>query len=253
MDKPLISVITIAMNVKDDLVRSVLSVRAQTGVVYEHIVIDGGSTDGTVDWLRQDGHPNVQWISEPDKGIYDAMNKGIDRAQGDWLYFLSGGDQVLPGVFERVAPLLTPDLDALVGNIRQTDGGRFYGTFSEAMLISNLIHHQAAFYNRRLFANYRYDPALRAMSDYELNLLLYLQHKHVRVVDIDMGLCDMTGISSGLFRSLMESHHVKVKHMGVLQASRYSLILAWKYLVIYLKRIKRELTSRKSVKIQSLT
>ncbi|KAB7732818.1 glycosyltransferase [Rudanella paleaurantiibacter] len=241
MDKPRISVITIAMNARDDLVRSIMSVREQTGVAYEHIVIDGGSTDGSVEWLRQDNHPCVRWISEPDKGIYDAMNKGIDRVRGEWIYFLSGGDRVLPGVFERVGPLLMPNLDVLVGNIRQTDGGRFMGTFSEAMLVSNLIHHQAAFYNRRLFDSFRYDTSLRAISDYELNLMLYLEKKNVKVVDMDMGLCDMNGISSGLWRSLTESHQIRAKHMGQAQASLYSVVLGWKYLMLHLRRLKQGL------------
>ena len=237
---PLISIITVSLNARQALSQTINSVRAQAGTLLEHIIVDGNSSDGTANWLRAEAFSSVRWISEPDAGIYEAMNKGLNLAQGEWVFFLCAGDELVPGVLERIAPLLNPSLDGLIGHVLQADAGRFYGTFSEAMLISNLIHHQAAFYNRRLFDQFRYDTRLRSMSDYELNLLLYKQQKNVQVVDIDVSLCAEQGISAGLLRSLYESNLIKYRHLGFWQGSWYGGILAWKYLIIYLKKIKKK-------------
>ncbi|MCY7358262.1 MAG: glycosyltransferase [Rudanella sp.] len=236
---PLISVITITLNDQPRLPQTIASVAGQTGASVEHIIVDGNGNDGTADWLRQNSFPLVRWVSESDTGIYDAMNKGLDIARGQWIYFLGAGDELLPGSFDRIAPLLTNNLDALVGHVRMVGGGRFIGTFSEAMLVSNLIHHQAAFYNRQLFDTFQYDISMKAMSDYELNLLLYLHRKDVCVIDLDMALCDVQGISAGLMQSLWESNRIKYRHLGLWQGTRYGAILAWKYGMIYLKKLKK--------------
>lgn len=235
---PLISVITITLNDKPRLPQTIASVEAQTGVSVEHIIVDGNGHDGTADWLRQTDFPLVHWVSETNSGIYDAINRGIELANGDWIYVLCAGDELLPGVLAQVAPLLTPNLDLLAGHVRMAGGGRFTGTFSEAMLVSNLVHHQAAFYNRRLFNQFRYDTSMRAMSDYELNLLLYLHQKNVRVIDLDMALYDVQGVSAGLMQSLWESNRIKYRHLGFWRGTYYGAVLAWKYWIIYLKRLK---------------
>ena len=89
---PLISVVTICYNAKNDLEKTILSVLSQTYQDIEYIIIDGGSTDGTVDIIHKYSERLFYWISEPDKGIYDAMNKGMDRATGSWINFMNAGD-----------------------------------------------------------------------------------------------------------------------------------------------------------------
>ncbi len=239
MAAPLISVITVTLNARADLAQTIASVQGQTGASFEQIIIDGNSSDGTAAWLRHENFPHLNWISEPDGGIYEAMNRGIESAKGDWIYVLCAGDELLPGVLAKVTPMLTPDLDLLAGHVQMAGGGWFTGTFSEAMLVSNLIHHQAAFYNRRLFDTFQYDTSMKAMSDYELNLLLYLHKKNVRVIDLDMALYDAQGISAGLVRSLWESNRIKYRHLGFWLGNRYGAILAWNYGIIYLKRLKK--------------
>ena len=88
---PLISVVTICYNAKNDLEKTILSVLSQTYQDIEYIIIDGGSTDGTVDIIHKYSERLFYWISEPDKGIYDAMNKGMDRATGSWINFMNAG------------------------------------------------------------------------------------------------------------------------------------------------------------------
>ena len=89
---PLISVVTICYNAKNDLEKTILSVLSQTYQDIEYIIIDGGSTDGTVDIIHKYSERLFYWISEPDKVIYDAMNKGMDRATGSWINFMNAGD-----------------------------------------------------------------------------------------------------------------------------------------------------------------
>lgn len=91
--KPLFSIITVTYNAASTLPPTIASVMEQTCDLYEMIVVDGASTDGTLDLLREYTNANLRWISEPDKGIYDAMNKSIAMAEGEYLIFLNAGDR----------------------------------------------------------------------------------------------------------------------------------------------------------------
>src|ERR1044071_1031705 len=102
MNSPLISVITTTFNSGSKIAATVASVLSQKKELYEYLVIDGGSTDGTLAHLRAQG-PALRYLSERDEGIYDAMNKGIRLTTGKFLYFLGAGDRLLPGVLEAVA------------------------------------------------------------------------------------------------------------------------------------------------------
>src|SRR5947208_15314600 len=98
---PKISVVTPTFNGIATLRETIESVLAQDYKNWEHIVIDGGSTDGTLDLLRH--YPHLQWVSEPDKGHYHAMNKGIDRAAGDVIAMLNSDDRYRNGALTKVA------------------------------------------------------------------------------------------------------------------------------------------------------
>lgn len=103
---PKISVVTVNLNDRIGLERTLTSVRAQSYEKYEHVVIDGASTDGSLDvWMTQcSSDPRCSILSEPDNGIYEAMNKGIGRITGDIVQFLNAGDTLVDSfVFERVA------------------------------------------------------------------------------------------------------------------------------------------------------
>jgi glycosyltransferase involved in cell wall biosynthesis len=91
-DKPLITVITVVFNGEEFLEETIKSIINQTYPNIEYIIIDGGSTDSTLDIIRKYEHAIDYWVSEPDNGIYDAMNKGISIASGDWVNFMNAGD-----------------------------------------------------------------------------------------------------------------------------------------------------------------
>ncbi len=94
INTPLISIITVVFNGKNDIEKTILSIKKQTFTDFEYIVIDGGSTDGTLDVINQYTHLITNFISEPDKGLYDAMNKGINLAKGKFLWFMNAGDEI---------------------------------------------------------------------------------------------------------------------------------------------------------------
>jgi len=97
------------------------SINDQSGVEFEHIVIDGGSSDGTVEWLKQQN--NIKWISEKDKGMYDAINKGLILAKGDILAYLNCDEQYLPGTLSKVNEYFNKNgnVDILFGSFLVVD------------------------------------------------------------------------------------------------------------------------------------
>ncbi len=109
-----ISVVTATLNRRDFLPRCIESVAAQSYADKEHVIIDGGSTDGTVEILREYAaeYPHIRWISEPDDGLSQALNKGLALASGDAVGVLGDDDYYLPGALERVAAELAAHPDA---------------------------------------------------------------------------------------------------------------------------------------------
>ena len=92
LSNPRLTVITVSYNAKETIEQTILSVAAQSAEGIEYLVIDGASSDGTADVLRRHSHHIDHWVSEPDNGIYDAMNKGIAMARGEWIMFLNADD-----------------------------------------------------------------------------------------------------------------------------------------------------------------
>lgn len=142
------------------------SLEAQTFQGFEWIVIDGASRDGTQDYLAT---TKSKWISEPDTGIYDAMNKGIAIASGDYLLFLNAGDALAgPGTLKDVADGIRDD-DFIYGDSLE-DGHIRPARPPERALLGMFAHHQALFYRRAVIGDLRYDTAYRIAADYKFTL-----------------------------------------------------------------------------------
>lgn len=217
-DLPLISIITVVLNSATHLEYAIRSVIEQDYNNIEYIIIDGGSKDGTLDIINKYENQIDYWLSEPDLGIYDAMNKGIERAHGAWLYFL-GADDVLyaPNIIVQFARCFASDVSVVFGDICYPDGRKVRSSLGPRTLLHNTMHHQGAFYNSRLFDDWRYDNRLKIVADYELNLLIYLRReKHVRY-DETVAKCDDRGVSQTLLDTMQaETDSVRGRHVAPL-------------------------------------
>lgn len=124
---PVLSILTVVYNGAALLPGTIESVRCQSSPNIEYWVVDGGSKDGTPDIIRRyaEQMPNLRWISEPDKGLYDAMNKALHLATGDFVWFLNAGDHLhAPDTVEKVLACLTPTTDVLYGDTLLVDEAR---------------------------------------------------------------------------------------------------------------------------------
>lgn len=180
----LISIITVHRNQCSNLQRTLESVQEQDYPKVEHIVIDGASTDGSLDLIRQYDSVLAYWVSEPDSGIYDAMNKGIRVARGEYLLFLNAGDVFYSPSALREAVQLFPDkpTDILYGKVwyetqkRRLEIQEYPAQPTLAYLAWKGFCHQAMFFKRELFDQSRYDESLRILADWKFYTLAIALH-----------------------------------------------------------------------------
>lgn len=199
-----VSIITVCRNEKN-IRYTCESVVNQTYDNYEWIVIDGKSTDNTIDVLNEYKDKIDIFISEPDNGIYSAMNKGIDRASGEWLIFLNGGDQfcefdVLKKIFGSCNYC---EASVLYGNEERYErDGRHYvynlpNTIPRYFLCYQAFAHQSMFYRRELFEKYGgYDESYRITGDSEKNTQLLVSNEKFQKIDITVSTFVLDGISN---------------------------------------------------------
>ncbi len=169
---PLLSIITINFNNKDGLHNTLASVSRQSFRNLEHIVIDGGSTDGSKEVIESFKSSITYWVSEKDRGIYNAMNKGIVQAKGKYIQFLNSGDifthtTVLEKVFstERVADIVYGDIDYIFPNGRKRYQSLHGDRLTMAHFFADTIAHPAAFIKRQLFDDGMFDDQLSIVAD----------------------------------------------------------------------------------------
>jgi glycosyltransferase involved in cell wall biosynthesis len=202
-----LSIITINWNNAVGLKKTMESVIAQSCQNFEYIVVDGGSSDGSVDIIKNyDNIPNLKWISEKDKGIYNAMNKGIKMASGEYVQFLNSGDSltdkdVVKRMLDEVEKNGHPDI--MTGNLLK-DYGKVIIRDSNSLDKINLWHfyngsinHPSSYIKLELFEKYGlYDESLRIVSDWKwfMNVIVFNDVKPV-FVNVDVVLFDTNGIS----------------------------------------------------------
>ena len=153
--------------------RTYRSITSQTCTDFEWIVVDGESKDGTVAFLRSQGSPYIHWKSEPDVGLYDAMNKGIEMAGGEYLLFLNAGDELAgPDVLEKTTATIKAEdrPDLLYGNsYERTIDGQLHKKISgpyRRIWYGMFTHHQSIFYKRSTVGSLRYRLEYPICSDY---------------------------------------------------------------------------------------
>ncbi len=170
-DIPLISIITVTLNAVNHLEHCIKSVINQKYPRIEHVILDGGSTDGTLEILTKYNSNLAFWKCEPDKGIYNAMNKALHYIHGNWVLFL-GADDVLFEGFSQMAFNLKKTNCIYYGMSKWKD--KISGKkFTAYMLTKGNICHQSIFYPIRVFEKYHYDERYKVRADYVLNMQLW--------------------------------------------------------------------------------
>lgn len=191
-----LSIITVNFNNNNGLKATISSVEEQSFSSYEHIIIDAGSTDGSLETIKQyaDGNPHVTfWVSEHDEGIYDGMNKGIDHANGEYLYFLNSGDILIGDVLNRIpfdgTQYIYGDVRISFPNGRIVDIESPYPLDPVFIILKDTICHQVCFIHRSLFQNQRYRTDYILASDWihivENIILKGCSYKHIPIYIAD--------------------------------------------------------------------
>ena len=204
-----LSIITVNLNNLEGLKKTYDSVVSQTFTDYEWLVIDGGSTDGSREFIEQHQDKFAYWCSEPDKGIYNAMNKGIIHAQGEYLNFMNSGDCL--ACEETLARVLVPNHteDIIYGvTVNNHRNGSVIrppkkGQIHWYELYPIAIHHQSAFMRKELFQKVGlYDEELKIASDARWFAMAILHHKATyKYIPVKIAIFEGGGISASAVSS----------------------------------------------------
>ena len=258
---PLLSIITITRNNADGLEKTLRSVWNQTRKDFECVVVDGASTDGSVEIIEHYStlfQDRMRWVSEPDKGIYNAMNKAIRMASGDYLQFVNSGDilasddvtermhialennqrpAILYGNMLKDMPKGVIVRDKCFAGQEMTMLGFYVGT----------LNHSPAYIRRSLFEQYGpYDETLKIVSDWKwyLKAIVFGEEKPV-YADIDVTLFDMTGISeTNKVLIAEERNHVLDQFLPTAILADYK---KWTPSIRQMIRIERHLWAKKLI------
>lgn len=195
------SIVTVTRNNLSGLQATGDSLHVQTSRDFEWIVVDGASADGTVEYLTsqacpQPGEEGLRWLSEPDAGIYDAMNKGIARAQGDYLLFLNAGDTLAtPDTLEKIKIFLADkNPDFIYGD--SLEDNRIKKARSHKHILTGMItHHQAMLYKRQTAGNARYDKTFKIAADYKFTLQHLTKSREILYCPFPVCIFEQGGIS----------------------------------------------------------
>ncbi len=209
------SIITINYNNREGLRKTIESVINQTYTDFEYIVIDGGSTDGSVEVIQQYADKIGYWVSEPDKGIYNAMNKGIVQAHGDFLIFMNSGDCFYnTHILENMANQCTADI--IVGRVANADQNGQRTSYSIRIKNASMFHffnstlpHQGSFIKRSLFHNHLYDETLKIVSDWKFFMeCAVFQDCDIKLTDVIIADCEYRGASNNMQKLQEEKKQV---------------------------------------------
>ena len=239
-NRPLITVITSTFNAAKDFPAAIQSIREQNYQNIEYIVIDGASSDGTLDVLRANEDVIDYWVSEPDSGIYDAWNKGVQLSRGDWIAFLGADDTYLDGAIESYVALINSCGDTppeyISSRVNLVSRSQVIGVIGRpwswrAFQKYMCVAHVGSFHHKSLFAKYGlFDMTYKICGDYEL---LLRPRDTLRAIYLNLTTVNMSadGISNANFNVFNESARAKVLTGGrnflPSQFEKYWAIVKW--------------------------
>lgn len=190
----IVTIITVCRNHAQELERTIRSVESQTWQEKEYLVIDGASTDDSLDVIKAHEASITRWVSEPDQGIYDAMNKGVKMAQGEWVIFMNAGDtfagdDTLQRVFGN--PL---GADVIYGDVIK---GELVKKAEAPRNAHRMFYcHQSAFVRTSCLREFPFDIRHRMSADFKQVKQLFLSGKRFRQLDFPVANFDTQGVSN---------------------------------------------------------
>lgn len=224
--KPLISIITVVFNAREDLPGLIESVALFKNEKVEFIVIDGGSKDGTCELLSQHNSIIDFWVSEPDNGLYDAMNKGIAVARGTYLFHLNAGDRLLRIPFRELETAASQNTDVVAFRVSIDDVKVFCPRRGIALRLTNTLHHQGTFYKREAFP--LYETNYRVFADFDANQRLARSGASIEIHDQVVASHQGGGLSDAHTQSnVREFFHVIKSNYGWTHLPLAWLICKW--------------------------
>lgn len=210
-DIPLITVVSVVYNGIDGLRDTIESVLRQKRIDLEYIVIDGESTDGTVNLLHEFNEHLDYWISEPDAGIYDAMNKAIRVARGQYIYHLNIGDRLLC-IPQLLSEPISNDVICIACAVQISATSLHRPSAGIALRFHNTLHHQGCFYRRTL--DLKYDLRYKIFSDFDLNQRLLLSGQKIVLCSEVVAVHGAGGISHTT-RRFFEVYRIVRRNFGL--------------------------------------
>lgn len=214
------SVITVVFNAKQTLEAAINSVLSQDNVEIEYIIIDGGSSDGSVDIIKKYEHSLAYWVSEPDHGIYDAMNKGISHCTGDVISFLGADDTYLPGAFLNIMKFINnnSEMDLFCFNVQKKVEGKIVARKQrfdspEFLLTKGMIYcHQGIFAKKYLFDDNKFNTKYEISSDYEWTLKQYKLGRKIIYFHEVVAIYNCGGVSSNDRKTIREATNIAMSY-----------------------------------------
>lgn len=244
-----VTVVTAVLNDAGHIEQTILSVISQTNIEIEYIIVDGGSKDGTLELIGKYKDKISLLISEPDRGVYDAMNKGIKYSTGDFVYFLNSGDVLLnPSILSKIKLEELKERNAIIygnvvvayGNIEALEKPRPF--FNSKMKFKGIgICHQSMFFPGELIRNEKYDLSYNIAADYDLAYRLWRKGTEFLYKDITIAKYDWgKGISSNPYKLLdVYRENARVCHQQLNP-------LYWAKMVLEYIRLQKKLANLKN-------
>ncbi len=241
MKQPLVSIITVCKNAKDTIEATINSIRSQIYENIEYIIIDGDSTDGTKEIIEQNRDAVNKFISEPDNGLYYAMNKGLDMATGEYVWFLNAGDRIPHSntlhkimscsfIFQDIYYGQTTIIDKNGRTLKKRRLKPLQRLTRNSFKWGMLVCHQAFIVKRKLVKHYDtrykfsadYDWVLSAIEKADQELIRHSSRTYCKFLDGGISAKNMT-------QSNKERYHIMIEHYGFIPATFYNCLMLFRF------------------------
>lgn len=250
-----ITVVTVCRNAENSIRKTIESVLDQRFSDYEYLIVDGASTDGTLSVIEsysdKFAEKNILFhsISEPDKGIYDAMNKAIDKAHGEWILFMNSGDTFFNGeVLNRLFGFDISGYDIVYGNVLITENNMY--KFNSAGFITDQgffspICHQGMMTRTSVLRDYKYDTGYRLAADYDSMIRIHKVGGKFKKTDLTVAVFELGGTSFKQSIRYLKEMYVSRKSAGIISTKNktVSVILLGTYL--FIRRIAKMILGKR--------